>query len=263
MKHNIFKTGFDEYAVPGDTIEAQHNGLTITARLVDDDTADSPEERDEGFWPSKNPDDHGYIGPDHEQFEQQWQHAHQVMEQWRNGDWLYVGVVLDVAKNGITIANHAASLWGLECNYPKNPYAASADDDYPNNYLTEVANELADEALKVARRNLATLADEQDHGENVAAVTAALYENPETYEQIYEAHKEVLGGFVGLWNLCGMAGKVFSQESAIYEAGVEYYWIEAIDGYAHKIVDTLLDGKVPSVATMHRFAAWAIEQCRL
>jgi hypothetical protein len=66
------------------------------------------------------------------------------MNAWKNDDWFYGGVVLAVEKGGVTLDRCAASLWGIECNYPKHPDAASAQDDFPNSYLTEAANELLD-----------------------------------------------------------------------------------------------------------------------
>ena len=47
------------------------------------------------------------------------------------------GVVVSVSRNGVTLDEHAAALWGVERNFPGTD----------NSYLSEVANELADEAL--------------------------------------------------------------------------------------------------------------------
>ena len=57
------------------------------------------------------------------------------------------GIVLSVSLEGVTLDDHAASLWGVEANYPGSD----------NAYLTEVANELLPEALDVARAVLARL----------------------------------------------------------------------------------------------------------
>ena len=65
------------------------------------------------------------------------------MADWCADRWQYVGVVVSVSRNGIMLDSHAASLWGIE---------SDAGD-----YLTETADELIDEALKVGRARLAKL----------------------------------------------------------------------------------------------------------
>ena len=69
------------------------------------------------------------------------------MEAWRGDEWFYCGIVLSVAFEGVTLDTHAASLWGIEANYP----------DSDNAYLTDVANELLPEALDAGRAVLAKL----------------------------------------------------------------------------------------------------------
>jgi hypothetical protein len=64
----------------------------------------------------------------------------EVLKAWCKDEWCYVGVVLSVAKNDIVVCEHAASLWGIEANYPGSD----------NSYLTEVANDLLSEALEAA-----------------------------------------------------------------------------------------------------------------
>lgn len=63
----------------------------------------------------------------------------EYLRRWCCDEWCYVGVVLDVYRGSVEVASYAASLWGIDAN---------AGDD--NDYLTEVANELLDEALDVA-----------------------------------------------------------------------------------------------------------------
>jgi len=63
------------------------------------------------------------------------------MAAWKNDEWYYCGVILSVALEGITLDRFAASLWGIEANYP----------DSDNAYLTEVANELLPEAIAEAK----------------------------------------------------------------------------------------------------------------
>ena len=63
------------------------------------------------------------------------------MSAWKNDEWYYCGVILSVAIDGLTLDRFAASLWGIEANYP----------DSDNAYLSEVANELLPEALAEAK----------------------------------------------------------------------------------------------------------------
>lgn len=66
------------------------------------------------------------------------------IERWNRDEWFYCGVVLSVSLKGIELDHHAASLWGVECNF----------SDTANAYLSEVAQELEAEALTVARSEL-------------------------------------------------------------------------------------------------------------
>lgn len=150
---NKFNAAFDRYACEGDSITAIIDGFTITATIHRDDCQDKPDQRDDGFWPSMQPESAGYLGTvPREEYEKALARANAVMDAWKKDEWFYCGIVLSVAREGVTLDDHAASLWGCECNYPKNPDAASALDDYPNNYLTETANELLDEALTSAKK---------------------------------------------------------------------------------------------------------------
>ncbi len=152
---NAFKTSFNTYACEGDTITAEKDGFTITARIVRDDCSDTPDERDDGFYPSKDKDAAGYCPP--ERFDASQAHAEKVMKAWKNDEWFYCGIALSVSKavtikgrtqDEVVISDYAASLWGIECNYP----------DSDNSYLTEVANELLDEALDHAKECLKQIA---------------------------------------------------------------------------------------------------------
>lgn len=61
---------------------------------------------------------------------------------WLNDEWFFVGVVLSVSFNGVALSDHAASLWGVDCNFPKKG---------ANRYLSEVAQELENEAIECGR----------------------------------------------------------------------------------------------------------------
>jgi hypothetical protein len=110
---------FPAYACEGDRIEWTREGFDFVARLVyDTDT---------------KPTDFECCSP-------------YDLARWKNDEWFYCGVVLSVSLKGIELDHHAASLWGIECNY--------GDD---NAYLSEVAQELEAEALETARAEVARI----------------------------------------------------------------------------------------------------------
>ncbi len=114
---NKFNKAFKPFSCEGDMITTEIDGWTITARIErDNDT---------------RPDDFDCFDPEQ-------------IEAWKNDEWFYCGVVLAVEKNGVTLSKHAASLWGVECNYPGSK----------NEYLTEVSNELLDEAIEQGKQEL-------------------------------------------------------------------------------------------------------------
>ena len=108
---------FPAYACQGDRIEWTAEGFDIVARLVYDTD-------------SKPTDSDCYDTED--------------IERWRSDEWFYVGVVLSVSRNGVELSDHAASLWGIDCNF----------SDTSNTYLSEVAQELEAEAIANARREV-------------------------------------------------------------------------------------------------------------
>ena len=139
-----FSQKFDAYVCIGDTITCTVDGYTVTARISHDETTDAPDKRQDGFWPSLYPNDAGFIGAGNgwrDRFDKAQAMAERVMAAWKSDEWYYCGVILSVSINGITLHRFAASLWGIEANYP----------DSDNAYLTEVANELLSEALETAK----------------------------------------------------------------------------------------------------------------
>ena len=149
-----FTERFQSFVCEGGSITCEVASFEITARIVRDDCTDAPDERQDGFWPSLYKDAPGFIGagPNHRQrFAEAQAKAEAVMAAWRKDEWFYCGIVLSVALEGVTLDTHAASLWGVEANYPGND----------NSYLTEVAQELLPEALDAggdaARRLCAAL----------------------------------------------------------------------------------------------------------
>jgi len=111
------KKEFDKYVVVGDSVSRQYpNGWELVARLeADEDT---------------RPTDFDCYEPED-------------IELWEQGEWEYMGLVLSVYKNGILLDNHAASIWGIDCNFPvpvNSTYSTSE-------YLSEVFDDLEQEAL--------------------------------------------------------------------------------------------------------------------
>jgi hypothetical protein len=139
-----FADKFQNYVCLGDSICVDIGDYTVTARIAHDDTIDKPDERDCGFWPSLDPNAAGFIGTGNgwrNRFDEQQAKAESVMAAWKNDDWFYCGIILSVSIDETTIIDHAASLWGIEANYP----------DSDNSYLAQVANELLSEAMDAAK----------------------------------------------------------------------------------------------------------------
>jgi hypothetical protein len=145
-----FTEKFGNFVCEGDAIACEIDGFEIVARIVRDDCPDAPDERQDGFWPSEYIGDPGFIGPGpnwRQRLAEAKAKAEAVMKAWRNDEWFYCGVVLSASREEIVLCDCAASLWGVEANYPGSD----------NSYLTEVANELLAEALDAARAALARL----------------------------------------------------------------------------------------------------------
>ena len=145
----IFKTPFGKFVCENDTFCAQYDGFQLLARIYRDDSGDTPEERDDGFWPSLDKTSACYIGPKSKRtFERHMAKAKRVMQAWRDDEWFYCGVVVSASREGVQFTGkYDHALWGIECNYP----------DSDNEYLRVIANELAEEALAEARGKLAKL----------------------------------------------------------------------------------------------------------
>ena len=111
---------FPAYACTGDTITWTAQGFDLTATL-EQDTDTKPTDFD--------------------------CYAPEEIQRWRNDDWFYVGVVLSVSLNGVELSDHAASLWGVDCNF----------NDTSNAYLAEVAQEMEVEAIKEAKTQAARI----------------------------------------------------------------------------------------------------------
>lgn len=147
-----FAEQFQNYVCLGDSISVDVGDYTVTARIAHDDTVDKPDERDSGFWPSLDPNAAGFIGAGNgwrKRFDEQQAKAESVMAAWKNDNWFYCGIILSVSIDETILTDHAASLWGVEANYP----------DSDNTYLTQVANDLLGDALDAAKRERKRLCD--------------------------------------------------------------------------------------------------------
>ena len=104
---------FGDYVCMGDSSTVERDGYTITARIE--------------FDHYTTPDDDGFMGEE-------------AAVAWHNNEWFYCGVVLSVSCNDMLLVNRAASLWGVEVNFPGSD----------NSYIAEVAEELLPEAIETA-----------------------------------------------------------------------------------------------------------------
>jgi hypothetical protein len=111
---------FDSFVCTGDTVEWSREGFDITATVCfDEDT---------------RPEDSDCYTP-------------RQIQAWREDEWFFCGIVLTVSRNGVELPGHAASLWGIECNFPSRR-------KNPNAYLAEVCEELQGEAIEHALREV-------------------------------------------------------------------------------------------------------------
>jgi hypothetical protein len=151
----MFTKQFDRYTCDGDTITCTVDGYDCTATIYRDDSSDAPDERQDGFWPSLDPKDAGYIGDKTQaQLTAEKRKASHIMNTWKKDEWWYVGVAVTVSKNGIQLTgDYDHAVWGIECNYP---YGGKVR----NNYLRDVANEELDEALEAAKLAVKSLCEE-------------------------------------------------------------------------------------------------------
>ena len=118
---------FDNYIVIGDSIEytpTENNPRRFTIR------ATIMEDRD------SSPTDYDCY-------------TEEEIKQWERDNWFFCGVVLSVYKVGVCLSDHAASLWGVECNFPNDS----------NSYIDDIVKELETEALQEAETVLQKLID--------------------------------------------------------------------------------------------------------
>lgn len=163
MAKEVFTTHFRDYACIGDTIESSvslggfRTGLRLVATLYQDDDSTAPDKRQDGFWPSLNADDPGYIGPKSEStLKRHTAHAEAVMKAWRDDEWHYVGVAVRAWFDDTPLTDEFShAVWGVEMNYPQ----MGKSKRNPNSYLLDLANEEAYECAREAIRALTGLVE--------------------------------------------------------------------------------------------------------
>jgi len=147
-----FSEKFDSFVIPGESVSVTVNGITYTATVEHDSDSASPDERNDGFWPSQDPNSAGYIGSKSKStLARHTAHAKRVMKAWENDEWFYCGIVISASYGETVFMKHAASLWGIETNYPQ------ANGKRNNSYLDDCANELLGEAIHAAEEALADI----------------------------------------------------------------------------------------------------------
>lgn len=146
----MFTTDFKPYTCDNDTITCTVDGFDCVATIRHDLDSSAPDAMEDGFWPSLNPRDAGYIGDGKTQADMYpfMAQAHAVMDAWKRDEWWYVGVAVTVSRASVKLTErYSHATWGIECNYPQSD----------NTQLRVFANDLLPDALKSARAKLAEL----------------------------------------------------------------------------------------------------------
>ena len=125
----MFKTQFNKFVCVGDSIDCESGPYTITARVEYDDTTTPMNYGSEDCYFDTNDPEHGAR-------------IKAIIQSWENDEWFYCGIVLSVVhtQSGVVLNEHAASLWGIECNFPEGD----------NKFLACIANDLINEAIESA-----------------------------------------------------------------------------------------------------------------
>lgn len=77
-------------------------------------------------------------------------YSQKKVKDWQDGDWSFIGLIVSVSRNGIMLDEHAASLWGIECNY----------NSKSNLYLAQVCKDLEQDALAMGHKAIQRLLGE-------------------------------------------------------------------------------------------------------
>jgi len=162
----MFRKHFERTVMDGDSITCNVDGFHCVATLHYDDDTTPPDERQEGFWPSLDPKDPGYIGAKSKRtLERERAYMQHVLDSWYRDEWHYYGVVVDVYKAGVKLTrDYANALWGIEGNWPSRQKSKNT-----NVYFRDVANEYLPQALAEAKQKLAEL---RDHDDELAGINS-------------------------------------------------------------------------------------------
>jgi hypothetical protein len=163
MAKPSFTTHFRDYACEGDSIESRvtmggfYTGLHLVATIYRDDDTTPPDKRQDGYWPSLDPNDNGYIGAKSKAtLARHTKRAKDALEGWNNDDWFYCGVAVRAWFDDIPLTEEFAhAVWGVECNYPSGRKNRNA-------YLLELANESAVECSQEAIRALSDMLESSE-----------------------------------------------------------------------------------------------------
>lgn len=113
-------------------------------KFIPEEHSDRPDENDDGFWPSRNPKDAGYIGARSKaEFDRQMASAKQRMADWEAGEWFYGGVVavahllIPIGGGSFRIMTlESAGLWGIESD--SEDYHKDVFEQEKSNLLAEL-----------------------------------------------------------------------------------------------------------------------------
>lgn len=121
--------------------------------IDDEDNTDRPDERDDGFWPSLDPDAAGYIGDPipgdapgarDAEFAHQQAFAQERMADFDAGVWGYIGVVaravvhIPIGGQSFRVLKlESAGLWGIESDCG-DEYKRQVFDDEKASLLSEL-----------------------------------------------------------------------------------------------------------------------------
>ena len=124
----MFTQNFNKYVCAGDSIQCEKDGFTIIARVIHDEDTNATD-YDQPGWCFDTKD------------EKRGAENQRIIDTWKNDEWHYCGIGLSISRNGVDLDDNAASLWGIEYNFPTGD----------NAYLREVANELLDATIEAGR----------------------------------------------------------------------------------------------------------------
>ena len=141
---------FPEYALPGDSVEVYVGPLTVRAKLVEDQetTIDDDDvhvrDRSHPAWDGAT--------------DLQYNLTMQARDAHEAGQWFYGGIILSVLVDNTVLDAHAASIWGLEVNYPSHLFTTGVDEDSlkVNEHLAEAADEMLEDAMRHCSLHLRT-----------------------------------------------------------------------------------------------------------